>query len=438
MTKLKIDNLTRTRIPAAPGEFQLYYYQNNIDDKEHLALVMGDVAEQENVLVRIHSECLTGDVFGSLRCDCGPQLAQAMAEVAKAGRGVIVYLRQEGRGIGLLDKMRAYNLQDQGYDTVEANLLLGHQADARDYSIAAKILQDLQLKSLRLLTNNPEKIEGLETYGLKVTKRVPIETAVHIENEAYLRTKVARMRHLMNLKPYVNGNGHHNGHYPSVLEDEAAVMKRPFITLTYAQSLDGSITNKRGQSFPISGDESMTMTHQLRSEHDAILVGVGTMLADNPRLTVRLVEGEHPRPIVLDSQLRTPPTAKILQMDGRQPWLFCSHHASAERKAALEAAGATVTAVSTTPNNRLDLHEIMHHLHTAQIERLMVEGGAQVINSLLQAKLIDQLIVTIAPLLLGGLTAVSTPLSPIPRLKNVTHETFGDDLVMKGEVVWEK
>ena len=289
MAQLKIDNLTRTRIPTAPGEFQLYYYQNNQDDKEHLALVMGDVRENPNVLVRIHSECFTGDVLGSLRCDCGPQLAKAMQTIAEEGAGVIVYLRQEGRGIGLLDKLRAYNLQDQGYDTVEANLMLGHQADARDYSIAAKILQDLGIQSLRLMTNNPDKIEGLEALGVAVADRVPILTGQHAENEGYLRTKVERMRHLMNLNVHVNGNGngHSNGHHYTPALVEASAVKRPFVTLTYAQSLDGSIAYKQGESFPISGKESMTMTHRLRTEHDAILVGIGTLLADNPRLTAQ-------------------------------------------------------------------------------------------------------------------------------------------------------
>ncbi len=163
------------RIPTDVGEFNLCLYSNNQDAKEHLALVMGDAHGKADLLVRIHSECFTGDVLGSRRCDCGPQLRLAMALVAAAGQGMIVYLRQEGRGIGLQSKLRAYNLQDEGYDTVDANLLLGHQADERDYTAAALILADWQVDSIRLMTNNPDKIDNLRQLGVNVTARVPLQ-----------------------------------------------------------------------------------------------------------------------------------------------------------------------------------------------------------------------------------------------------------------------
>jgi len=181
------------------GEFQLYLYHTSLDDKEHLALVLGEVDGHSNVLVRVHSECFTGDVLGSRRCDCGEQLHDAMQQIAVAGQGVLIYLRQEGRGIGLLDKLRAYNLQDEGYDTVDANLLLGHQADERDYTVAARILEDLRVQSVRLLTNNPSKIEHLVQLGVQVEERLPLESQVHAENASYLLTKVQRMDHLLNL-----------------------------------------------------------------------------------------------------------------------------------------------------------------------------------------------------------------------------------------------
>ena len=194
--ELKIQRMVCARIPTNEGTFQLCLYHNNKDDKEHLALVMGDVAG-ENVLVRIHSECFTGDVLGSRRCDCGEQLHLAMERIAAEGRGVVVYLRQEGRGIGLLEKLKAYNLQDQGYDTVEANLILGHQADEREYDVGVAILRDLGVKSVRLLTNNPQKIESLEALGMPVAERVPVVATVHEDNRAYLETKARRMRHLL-------------------------------------------------------------------------------------------------------------------------------------------------------------------------------------------------------------------------------------------------
>ena len=199
MKKINVDCRVRSRIPTPEGDFHLSLYTSDQDDKEHLAMVMGQVEGKEDILVRVHSECFTGDVLGSMRCDCGDQLNRAMERIALAGEGVVIYMRQEGRGIGLLDKLRAYNLQDQGYDTVDANLALGHQADERDYSIAAGILADLGLKSILLMTNNPLKIAALTTAGIPVHKRIPLEVDVNLENADYLFTKAKRMQHMLNL-----------------------------------------------------------------------------------------------------------------------------------------------------------------------------------------------------------------------------------------------
>lgn len=213
---MTVSKKVSARIPTESGEFWLCLYKNDVDDKEHLALVMGEVDGMEEVLVRVHSECFTGDVLGSMRCDCGEQLQRSMEMIAQAGRGVILYLRQEGRGIGLLNKLRAYNLQDQGYDTVEANLLLGHQADEREYTVAAEILRDLNVQSIRLLTNNPEKINALETLGIPILGRVSLTPEVNPENARYLHTKIVRMNHLLNLngdlaKNLSGQNGHGKG-----------------------------------------------------------------------------------------------------------------------------------------------------------------------------------------------------------------------------------
>ena len=204
MNELKIIQAACARIPTAEGNFQLCVYQTNQDHKEHLALILGDVSEQSHVLTRIHSECFTGDVLGSLRCDCGEQLQRAMQLIAQQGRGILIYLRQEGRGIGLIEKLRAYNLQDEGYDTVDANVMLGHQPDERDYSVAALILKDLNVQSVQLLTNNPEKIESLQGLGVTVSNRIPLQPNVTAENANYLQTKVQRMNHLLNLDPLSN------------------------------------------------------------------------------------------------------------------------------------------------------------------------------------------------------------------------------------------
>jgi 3,4-dihydroxy 2-butanone 4-phosphate synthase / GTP cyclohydrolase II len=192
-----IERVVSTSLPTTFGEFDAVGYRSLVDDKHHVALVKGAVAGEPDVLVRVHSECLTGDVFHSLRCDCGEQLDSALSMIEREGRGVLLYLSQEGRGIGLLNKLRAYRLQEDGLDTVEANERLGLPADLRDYGIGAQILADLGLSSIRILTNNPKKIKGLEGYGLSVSAQIPIEHAPNAHNEAYLRTKAQRMGHTL-------------------------------------------------------------------------------------------------------------------------------------------------------------------------------------------------------------------------------------------------
>jgi GTP cyclohydrolase II len=197
MQKSSVRRMASARIPTEFGDFQLCYYSNTLDDKEHLAFCKGDLSGVENVLVRVHSECFTGDVMGSRRCDCGEQLNRSMALIERAGSGVVVYLRQEGRGIGLLEKLRAYNLQDEGYDTVDANLMLGHEADGREYGLAARILEDLGVKSIALMTNNPLKINALREEGMVVNSRVALEAELHADNQTYLLTKLNRMDHIL-------------------------------------------------------------------------------------------------------------------------------------------------------------------------------------------------------------------------------------------------
>ena len=198
--EILVRRTAQARLPTIHGEWQIMSYESNLELKEAVALVMGDITTDEPVLVRVHSECLTGDAFGSLRCDCGPQLEQAMTRIAAAGRGVVLYLRQEGRGIGLPNKIRAYMLQDEGLDTIEANERLGFAADLRDYGIGAQILADLGLRDIRLLTNNPKKLIGFEGYGLHVVEQLPLLTEPTTDNLSYLRTKLERMGHTLILE----------------------------------------------------------------------------------------------------------------------------------------------------------------------------------------------------------------------------------------------
>ncbi len=196
-TEQMIERVASVKLPTSFGEFQMIGYSNQLNDKEHIAIVKGNPQNEEAPLVRIHSECLTGDIFHSKRCDCGPQLHKSLEMIEAAGSGVVLYMRQEGRGIGLLNKLKAYELQEQGYDTVEANIHLGFPAEMRDYGLSAQMLRDLGITKIRLMTNNPAKIEGLTKYGIEVVERVPVEIPAEPENEKYLETKKLKMRHIL-------------------------------------------------------------------------------------------------------------------------------------------------------------------------------------------------------------------------------------------------
>ncbi len=411
-------------LPTRWGDFRISVFR--FDGTEVVALARGDIDGDEPVLVRLHSECLTGDVLGSLRCDCGDQLRSALAMIGAAERGVLLYLDHEGRGIGLFDKVRAYGLQDRGLDTVDANVELGLPVDARDYSAAASALHELGVRSVRLITNNPAKILGLEMHGVEVVERIPIETIPNEVNTPYLRTKASRMGHLLDGLPD-----------PRHVDPAAIPEDRPLVTVHYAQTIDGRIASRTGDSRWVSGEGSLRLAHELRASHDAVLVGIGTVLADDPKLTVRLVPGDSPVRVVVDSRLRTPLNANVLAPGGRTI-VATTPLASEERAAAIRARGAEVIRANADADGHVDLRDLFARLRREGIRSLLVEGGRGMITAVLREHLVDRLTVCIAPKVIGeGIAAVGD--LHIDRLRDaMTFErggftTYGEDIVFYGE-----
>ena len=427
------------RMPIDVGDFQTAVF-DGFDGKEHVALTMGELHEGPPLLVRLHSECFTGDVLGSRRCDCGEQLAESMRRVASAGRGVILYLRQEGRGIGLAEKLRAYNLQDQGLDTVDANIRLGHLPDARDYGVAAQILRALGIDTVQLLTNNPTKVDGLTGYGIKVAARVPLVIPPRPQNRDYLHTKAKRMGHLLDAPAGQDTDAR----LPAMdalfelLEHTRtqSMTVRPFVTLSYAQSLDGCAAGVEDRPLAISGGAARCFTHRLRGAHDGILVGIGTVLSDDPSLTVREAEGHHPQPIVVDSRLRFPIDAKLLSHPDRNVWIATTHRADPQRVRRLESLGAEVLIVPADSADRVDLAALMAQLRQRGVCNLMIEGGGRILTQVVNRQLFDLLVLTVAPMMVGGVPAFAPRQGLLrhqhTRIAQPHYLPVGDDLVVWG------
>ena len=309
----------------------------------HLCLCRGRIGDGEDVLVRMHSECVTGDALGSLRCDCGIQLRHAFRTIAAEGRGVLVYSTgHEGRGIGLANKLRAYLLQDRGLDTAEANEHLGFRVDERTYGDVAACLRVLGVRSVRLMSNNRDKAVALEAAGIPVREVVGLPTAAHARNVRYLSTKQAAMGHLAPMGvPLPDGLGPPPD-VASLLGEVRPSATRPYAVVKYAQTIDGRIATATGDARWISGEEERRTSHALRAACDAVLVGVGTILADDSRLTVRMVPGASPMRIVLDAGLRIPDRARVLDDDGVTT-IVTTSASSAERRAELRRRGAPPT-----------------------------------------------------------------------------------------------
>jgi GTP cyclohydrolase II len=392
-------------LPTPYGEFRAHAFEV-APGVVHLALVRGAIGDGGGVLTRLHSECLTGDALGSLRCDCGIQLRAALRLVGAEGRGVVLYLGgHEGRGIGLVDKLRAYVEQDAGADTVDANLRLGLDADLRSYDGAAAVLRALGVRSVRLLSDNPAKADGLRRAGVAVESVRSLATAAHRRNRDYLETKQARLGHR---RP----TGDALLELPAAPVDVAALLgnqrpraDRPHVVVKYAQTLDGRIATRTGDARWISGEQERTVAHAMRAGCDAVLVGARTMLQDDPQLTVRMVPGASPMRVVLDSTLRTPLTAKVLSGDAATV-LLCRPDADPARRRELAAAGVVVREVGGGPGG-LAIGEVLRLLRSLGVESLLVEGGGRVITSMLQAGAADRVVVSVSPTIIGaGVDAV--------------------------------
>jgi GTP cyclohydrolase II len=420
------------------GEFELRAFEL-ASGGVYLALLRGDIGDGRSVLTRLHSECLTGDALGSLRCDCGSQLREAGRAIAAEGRGVLVYATDhEGRGIGLVNKLRAYMLQEDGADTVEANCRLGFPPDTRTYDAAARCLDLLGVRSVRLLTNNPNKVEALMRAGIDVERTVPLQTSPHVRNVEYLQAKEARLGHVAPAGVPLDGNpiGEATNVAP-LLGRPLAPAERPYVVLKYAQTVDGRIATQRGDAKWISSEAERRISHGLRAACDAVLVGVGTAIIDDPQLTVRMVPGSSPLRVVLDSTLRLPSTAHVFDDQARTAVLTTSS-SSEERRGVLRARAVGVHVVDPGPRG-VDLASALQTLRALGVSSLLVEGGARVITSFFAEKLVDRLVVGIAPTIMGtGVDAVGdlgvASVAESVRLTNRSVHQAGGDLLVAADV----
>ncbi|MGH2820868.1 MAG: GTP cyclohydrolase II RibA [Actinomycetota bacterium] len=396
----EVEEVAHLSLPTTEGEFDARAYRCP-SGYVYLALVKGLIGDGRSVLSRLHSECLTGDALGSLRCDCGVQLKASLRMIAAEGRGVLVYATgHEGRGIGLVNKLRAYMEQEAGADTVDANLRLGLPIDDRRYAESAAVLLALGVRSTRLLTNNPRKATGLQGAGIEVESIDPLPIASHLRNAQYLSTKQQRLGHL---RPQGNGLSALSPAPADVrplLGDVHLPQTRPYVILKYAQSLDGRIATTTGDSRWISGEDERRISHALRAACDAVLVGVGTILNDNPQLTVRLVAGASPLRVVLDSMLRTPLEARVLGA-GAPTLILTSDRADPTRRLAFAERSVGVRSVPEA-GGKLELPSVLAELRSRGVQSLLVEGGARVITSMLEHRLVDRLIVSVAPKIIGA------------------------------------
>ena len=407
-------------LPTKYGTFTMHGY-TGAGGLGHLALVMGHhppgTSNGSLPLVRVHSECLTGDALGSWRCDCGEQLDAALAAIAAEGHGAVVYVRgHEGRGIGLLPKLRAYALQDEGLDTVDANLELGLPADARRWDEAAAILHDLGMRRIRLLTANPAKINNLARYGIIAVSHHVLPVAPRPENAFYLHTKQERMGHRPASAEPSTWQQLLQGRVPQVAAttgEDAELVERygdlagaqQFTIGQLGQSLDGFIAPRSGVSTQLTGPEDHEHLHRMRALVDCVVIGAATAIADDPRLTTRLVPGDNPVRVVLDPAARVQPTSRLMS-DGEAPTLWCV--GTDAPTIAPPADHVTILRLATDNRGRFSPGHVRTALRKRGYLRQLIEGGGRLVSAFLAAGELDRLYLTTAPILIGdGVAGIS-------------------------------
>jgi len=429
--------VVRVPLPTSDGTFEIRAFERG--DNIYAAMVLGDIEGQTDVLVRLHSECLTGDALGSLRCDCGIQLRLALRMIHANGSGVLIYATgHEGRGIGLVNKLRAYVAQDAGADTVEANMELGLPVDSRDYSEAAGVLLELGVRSIRLLTNNPEKVAGLANSGIQINAVVPIATAPHLRNVGYLTTKERRLDHIRPAgTPMALDEDQPAVDVTRLLGNVTAPPERPYVVVKSAQTVDGRIATSNGDSKWITGPGERRITHALRAACDAVMVGIGTVLHDDPMLTVRHVAGASPLRVILDSTLRVPSDAQVLNGDAPTV-VFTGQRSDANVVTDLRGRGIQVEVMQQV-DGRLPIGEVFRRLQSMGIRSILVEGGSGVITTVLASGQVDRLIVSIAPTIIGNGTEAVADLG-VGRIADGIHLinrsllTVEEDLILAWDV----
>lgn len=405
----------RTRDCASQWGFRVWSYRHPDGGGEHLALVLGEVTGDGDVLVRVHTECVLGDVLGLGRCRCRGKLDAALHRIRREGTGVLVYLRMGG------DASHAAAGDPQPGDCATT-------LDSPGSAVVAAILRHLGVRSPRLLTNTRTSLERLRGLGLSVSHEPLLPPSADASTSGLAATRMGLPGESLRSQPAAS----------AAIPCQDSASRRPEVTLTYAQSLDGSITVRRGESMVLSCSESLALTHELRARHDAILVGIDTVLVDDPRLTVRLVEGTDPQAVVLDSRLRTPLDARLLR-GSHPPWIATTEPADPAARQALEERGARVLPLPPNREGQVDLYALLQRFNELGVGRLMVEGGAKVITSFLAAGLVDRIVLTIAPILVGGLNAVANLAElddrSFPSVRNPRFEWLGETLVLSGDVV---